>query len=100
MVPYFFEKEDVGDGSVLTTVLQFFTEILKDGSFELITRIKLDGAIAKTSEEINTEKLAKKGKMKVAEDIEKMMTNVETADFEVWCEGEVVKCHKAILGAR
>ena len=29
LVPYFFVKEDVGDGSVLTTVLQFFTIIIE-----------------------------------------------------------------------
>ena len=39
-VHYFFVKEDVGDGSVLTTVLQFFTVFLNlTVSVELILEL-------------------------------------------------------------
>ena len=38
--------------------------------------------------------------MKLGDDMEKMMTNDEATDFEVWCDGEVINCHKNILSAR
>ena len=71
-----------------------------NGSFELITKIKVKGAIARTGDEIITEELTKRERMKVGGDIEKIMASGEATDFEVWCDGEVINCHKTILSAR
>ena len=65
-----------------------------------MTRIKIEGDIAKSSVEKGREDLAKEEKLKVLDDIENMLSTGEATDFEVWCEGEVIKCHKLIFSGR
>jgi speckle-type POZ protein len=74
--------------------------ILKDGSFEIISRITVKGANAKTDEEVAKEEIIKKEFFTISSDFEKMMNNEETTDFEIVCHGEVLKCHKAVLMSR
>merc|ERR550519_2600567 len=74
--------------------------ILKDGSFELISRITVKGANPKTAVEVATEEITKKEILTISSDFEKMMTCEETTDFEIVCNGQVLKCHKAVLMSR
>merc|ERR1719402_1743996 len=74
--------------------------ILKDGCFELIARITVNRANAKTDIEVATEKVKEEEISKVSFDFEKMMLSEEAADFKILCGGEVFTCHKAVLMTR
>ena len=75
-------------------------KLLKDGSLELITRIKVEGANIKTDAEVASEELSKMEVEKVLVDFEEMMKREEAADFKICCEGKVFNCHKGVLMTR
>ena len=47
------------------------------------------------------EEMVKEEGLNLIEDLEKMLVGGDvTADFEIVCKGEVIKCHRGILAAR
>ena len=75
--------------------INMISQILRDGSLELISRISVKGAVATitTSDEVNKKEREKIERFKVGDDFEKMLHAGEETDFEVWCEGDVIRCH-------
>ena len=77
--------------------------ILKNGTFELVSKITVKGPGAETCVGREMEEMVTEEGLKLIGDMKNMLVGGDedaTADFEIVCQGEVIKCHRAILAAR
>ena len=75
--------------------------ILKNGTFELVSKITVKGPGTETCIEREIKEMVKEEGLKLIGDMTKMLIRDDvTADFEIVCRDEVIKCHRAILAAR